>query len=185
MAAHRVSETHQVWAAVVTILTHIGGLAFISFGGFNTVLPAIHRLAVDQAHWMTDRDFASLFAIAQASPGPNVLVITLVGLKAAGIPGAIAATLALTVPTSLLAFVVVRVWDRFREARWRKATQAGLLPVTIGFITASGYIIVRAADHSLAAFLVSIATLVVAAVTKINPLWMFAVGGLLGWAGWM
>jgi len=177
--------THQLWATLVAIGLHIGGLGFIAFGGFNTVLPEIHRVAVEQYHWMTDRDFANLFAVAQASPGPNVLVITLIGFKAAGIPGAAVATLALTVPTSFLAYAVVRVWDRFRTAHWRKATQAGLLPLTIGFISASSFIIIRAADITITAYLVSAATIAVAVATKVNPLWMFLVGGALGGLGLM
>ncbi len=175
----------HLWATLVAIAVHIGGLGFIAFGGFNTVLPEIHRLAVEQYRWMTDRDFANLFAVAQASPGPNVLVITLIGFKAAGVAGAAAATLALTLPTSLLAYGVVRIWDRFRTARWRRATQAGLVPVTIGFISASSVIIVRAADATVAAYLVSAATVLVAVATKINPLWMFLVGAILGALGWM
>lgn len=174
---------HHLWETLAAIWLHIGGLGFIAFGGFNTVLPEIHRLAVEQYHWMSDRDFANLFAVAQASPGPNVLVITLIGFKAAGIPGAAVATLALTVGTSVLAYVVVRVWDRFRAARWRRATQAGLVPLTVGFIAASGYIITRAADHSVTAFVISAATLAVAVLTRINPLWMFVVGGVLGALG--
>lgn len=178
-------DSHEMWIRVVMLLEEIGALALISFGGIITVLPAIHHQLVVDWQWITDRDFTNLFAIAQASPGPNVLVLTLIGFKVAGIPGAIAATLALTVPTSLIAFAVVRLWDRFREARWRKATQAGLLPVTVGFIAATSYIIVRAADITITAYLVSLATLAVAVVTKVNPLWMFVVGAGLGLAGLM
>jgi chromate transporter len=175
----------HLWATLAAIWLHIGGLGFIAFGGFNTVLPEIHRIAVDQYHWMNDRDFANLFAVAQASPGPNVLVITLIGFKAAGVPGAVVATLALTVGTSVLAYAVVRIWDRFRKARWRRATQAGLVPLTVGFVAASGYIIARAADHSVLALVISAVTLAVAVATRVNPLWMFLVGGLLGALGWV
>ena len=79
---------------------------------------------------MNDRAFANLYAIAQAAPGPNVLVITLIGYRAAGFAGALVATLALCLPTSVLAYFVVRVWDRFRDAHRRKAIQTGLVPVT-------------------------------------------------------
>lgn len=178
-------DSHEVWTRVTLLVIHIGELALISFGGIVTVLPALHYQLVANWHWITDRDFANLFAIAQASPGPNVLVLTLIGFRVAGIPGAVAATLALTVPTSLVAFAVVRLWDRFREAHWRKATQAGVLPVTVGFIAATSYIIARAADVTVTAYLVSIATLAVAVATKINPLWMFLVGAALGLAGLM
>ena len=175
----------DVLARVLDLIALIGQLALISFGGIITVLPAIHAHLVEQMHWITDRDFAYMFAIAQASPGPNVLVLTMIGFKVAGVLGAIAATLALTVPTSIVAFAVVKVWDRFRHAHWRKATQAGLLPVAAGFVTAATYVIARAADVTLAAYVISIATLGVAVFTKINPLWMFLVAAVLGAAGFM
>jgi chromate transporter len=178
-------DVHEQLVRALMLIVHVGELALISFGGIVTVLPAIHQHLVENLHWISDRDFVNLFAIAQASPGPNVLVLTLIGYKVAGIPGAVAATLALTVPTSLVAFVAVRVWDRFREARWRKATQAGLLPVTVGFIASSGYIITRAADATITAYLISAVTLFLAAATKVNPLWMFALGAILGLFGLM
>ena len=64
-------------------------LSLVAFGGANAVIPEIHHQSVEVRHWMTDQDFAALFAIAQAAPGPNFLVSTLVGWKAAGLPGAV------------------------------------------------------------------------------------------------
>lgn len=174
---------HEIAARVIDLFTLIGSLALISFGGIITVLPAIHTHLVQQMHWISDRDFATMFAIAQASPGPNVLVLTIIGYRVAGLAGAIAATLALTLPTALIAFAVVKVWDRFRAARWRKAAQAGLVPVAAGFIAAAGFVVMRAADTNVAAWTVSALTLAVAAYTKINPLWMFLVAAILGGTG--
>ena len=54
-------------------------LSLLAFGGANAVIPEIHRQSVDIHHWMTDQDFASLFDIAQAAPGPNFLITTLIG----------------------------------------------------------------------------------------------------------
>ena len=117
---------YDFWGALYALFTRVSGLALISFGGVNTVLPALHHQAVNEQHWMTDRDFANLFALASVSPGPNFMVLTLIGFKAAGIVGAIVATFALCIPTSLLAFAVVKVWDRFKTAHWRMAIQEGL-----------------------------------------------------------
>jgi len=128
---------HEFWAAIGVLFTRVSGLALISFGGVNTVLPALHHLAVSEEHWMTDRDFANLFALASVSPGPNFMVLTLIGFKSAGVLGAIVSTFALCIPTSLLAFAVVNVWDRFKTAHWRSAIQDGLVPVTVGFVGAA------------------------------------------------
>ena len=76
-----------------------------------------------------------------------------------------------------MAFFVARFWDRFKEARWRIAIQAGLVPVSLGLIAASAFVLARAADHSIYAGLITAATAVVAYWTRINPLWVFVVAG--------
>jgi chromate transporter len=166
-----------------TLAAHFSLLSLIAFGGAQTVIPEIHRQAVDVARWMTASEFADLFAISQASPGPNMLFVALVGWKAAGLAGALVATLGMCLPSCLLTYAVNRVWHRFRGARWRVAVQFGLAPVTVGIVLSSGYILSRAADDSWVAYAVTAATVIVVLTTRLNPLWMLAAGGLLGIAG--
>jgi chromate transporter len=132
---------------------------------------------------MSAKEFADLFAISQAAPGPNMLFVALVGWKAAGLAGALVSTVAMCAPSCLLTYGVNRVWHRFRGARWRDALLAGLAPVTIGIVLSSGYILTRAADHKLAAFGLTAATAIVVLTSRLNPLWMLAGGGLLGILG--
>lgn len=169
---------------LIALFRHIAGLALIAFGGVSSVLPGIHRAVVDQEHWMTDRDFANLFALSQVSPGPNFLIVTLIGFKAAGVAGAAVATLALCAPSSLITYVAMQGWERFRP-HWRVAVRRGLVPVTTGFIGVTCLLLVRASDASLAAYAISAATIAVALLTRINPLWMFAVAAAAGAAGWV
>ena len=168
------------WATIYALFTRVSGLALISFGGVNTVLPALHHQAVNEQHWMTDRDFANLFALASVSPGPNFMVLTLIGYKAAGIFGAVVATFALCIPTSLMAFAAVRVWDRFKAARWREAIQDGLVPVTVGFVAAAAVLLVRASDNSLTAYAITAAVAVVGTLTRFSPLWIFGISAVVG-----
>jgi chromate transporter len=88
-------------------------------------------------------------------------------------------------PTCTLAFFVARTWDRFREARWRASIQAGMVPLSLGLIGASAFVLARAADHNVYAGLITAATAAVAFFTRINPLWIFAVAGVLGLSGWL
>jgi chromate transporter len=97
----------------------------------------MHRYAVDVQHWLTDRQFADSFALAQLTPGPNLIIVTLIGYHVAGIAGAVVATLAMCGPTSLLAFAVGRASERFTGAAWHGALSRGLIPVTIGLTAAS------------------------------------------------
>lgn len=158
-------------------------LSLLAFGGANAVIPEIHRQSVDIHHWMTDQDFAALFAIAQAAPGPNFLITTLIGWKAAGLAGALVATAAMCAPSCLLTFWVAKVWDHHREARWRVAVGAGIAPVTVGLIFSSAYVLVRAADSGWRLAAVTAASAGVAYFTKLNPLWCLAAAAALGMAG--
>jgi chromate transporter len=164
---------------LVALAVQFTGLSLMAFGGANAVIPEMHRQAVDVNHWMTNQDFAALFAIAQAAPGPNFLVTTLIGWKAAGLAGALVATAAMCGPSCLLTFWVAKAWDKYRETAWRSAIGAGLAPVTVGFVCSSAFVLVRAADTGWKLAIVTAATAAVAYFTKLNPLWcLFAAGGL-------
>ena len=158
-------------------------LSFIAFGGANAVLPEIHRQSVELRHWMSDAEFARLFAIAQAAPGPNVMISTLVGWKVAGIPGALVATLAMCAPTCLVTYHVSKVWDRHHQSRWRRAIGEGLAPVTVGLVLASGWLLARGADLQWKLAAVTLAAAGVACATKLNPLWCLGAAAGLGLAG--
>jgi chromate transporter len=175
------TDSNVLW----TMAVRFALLSLFAIGGANAAIPEMHRLAVDVHHWMSDRQFADMFAIAQVSPGPNVIIVTLIGYHVAGIAGAAVATLAMTGPTCVVAFLIARVWDRFKEARWRIAIQAGLVPVSLGLMAASAYVIVRATDQSWLATAITAVTAVLAYFTRINPLWAFAIAGALGLTGWL
>ncbi len=160
-------------------------LSLFAVGGANAAIPEMHRISVEVMHWMNDRQFADMFAIAQASPGPNVIIVTLIGYHVAGVAGATVATVGMCGPTCVLAFLVARGWNRFKDARWRIAIQAGLVPVSLGLIGASAFVLARTADHNVYADAVTVVTAVVGFATRINPLWLFAVGGVLGLTGWL
>lgn len=158
-------------------------LSLFSVGGANAAIPEIHRVAVDVMGWMSNSQFADMFAIAQMSPGPNVFIVALIGFHVAGLAGAGVAISAMCGPTCVLAYVVSRTWDRFKGARWRLALQAGLVPVSLGLIGASAFVLARAADHNVFAFLITAATVAVALATRLNPLWVFLAGAGLGFLG--
>ena len=160
-------------------------LSLFAVGGANAAIPEMHRIAVDVMHWMNDKQFADSFAIAQMSPGPNVIIVTLIGYHVAGFAGAGVATVAMCGPTCALAFLVSRVWDRFKDAPWRAAIQSGLVPVSLGLIGASAFVVASAADRNVYAGAITAVTAVVAFATRLNPLWIFAAAGVVGLSGWL
>jgi chromate transporter len=169
-----------------TLLTLAGYFALMSLfavGGANSAVPEMQRVAVEVQGWMTARQFTDIFAIAQVTPGPNVIIVSLIGYYAAGLPGALIATLAMCGPTCIFAFYIGEVWERFRRAPWRVAIQAGLLPISIGLIAATAFVVASAAAHNVAAVAITLAAAVATCTTRLNPLWIFAAAALLGFAG--
>ena len=165
---------------LIELAWQFGLLSFLAIGVVNALIPEIHRRVVEMEHWMSNADFAQAFAIAQAAPGPNMLIVSVIGWKVSGVLGALVATLAICAPSSVLTFAIAHVWDRFREAPLRVAIQHGLAPVTVGLVLSSGYILARTVDQTWAAFAITGATAALVLVTRLHPLWFLAVGALLG-----
>lgn len=168
---------------VATLIVTFGLMSLFAVGGANAAIPEMHRIAVDVRHWMTDKQFADIYAISQLSPGPNVLIVTLIGYSVAGVAGALAATLAMCVPTAALAYYVSRLLTRTSQSRWPAIIQAALVPLSIGLMGASGLILAQATDRSLIAALVTSGAALLAFATRLNPFWMLLAGGILGFAG--
>ena len=168
---------------IFTLMWTFGLMSLFAIGGGNSAIPEMHRVAVDVHHWLSDKQFADIFAISQMSPGPNVLIVTLIGYTVAGIAGALTATLAMCGPTAILAYYVSRLLGRSSHSRWPAIIQAALVPLSIGLMGASGWILMQASDRTWVAVLITLATAALAFATRLNPFWMFLAGGCLGFAG--
>src|SRR6202049_1478610 len=116
---------------VLSLAWTFGLMSLFAVGGANAAIPEIHRIAVELRHWMTDTQFADVFAISQLSPGPNVLIVTLIGYQVAGIAGALVATLSMCGPTAVLAYFVKRFLNRSSRSPWPAIIQAALVPLLI------------------------------------------------------
>lgn len=158
-------------------------LSLLAFGGANAIVPEMQRQVVDVHHWMSAHEFAAMYALAQAAPGPNMMVVSLVGWRVAGFWGALVSTGAIALPSSILTLLVTGVWYRFRDAPWRKALQAGLQPVTAGLIMASAALLIQTTivDWTAAAVTVVAAGLFI--FSKLHPLAILAAAAAAGAVG--
>jgi len=172
----------RILADLVVILAP---LSLVSIGGANTILPEVHRQVVSVRGWMTDAQFADLFALARAAPGPNVLLYSLVGWKVGGVLGALVATLAMSGPSSLLAFASLHAWRRFYDAPWRRPVQAGVAPVAVGLMFASAYTLVGAADTTVVAYAVTAAAAALTLWTRAHPLALLLAAAAVALTGWL
>jgi chromate transporter len=171
-------------AAPIALTAHLALVSSISFGGFPTVLSDVRNFVVATHGWMTDQEFANFFAIAQSIPGPNmILMMSFVGWKVWGFPGAVASAFATFGPPCAMYFAGYRLWDRFRAAPWQRIVSLGLVPVTMGIVIASGIVIARAADTGWRTAVLTLVAVAITLATRLNPLWLLLAGASLGGAG--
>ena len=158
-------------------------LFFVAFGGATALLPEMQRVAVEEKHWLDETTFIHLYAIAQAAPGPNGLVVTLIGWEVAGLAGALVATLAMCLPMSVVIYLLFRHWERFRGAPWQQAVQVGVAPLAVGLVLSGATLIARSVNLGWAGALVIAATIAFSLKTRLHPLWYIALGAAAGGLG--
>lgn len=161
-----------------------GTVALLSMGGANALVPEFHRQVVGVHGWMTSQQFAHLLALAQVAPGPNMLVVSMIGWKVAGLAGLMTATLSLVAPTGALAFAAGRWLRRLAGAWWLDPIKAGLAPIVVGLMVASGTVIARAANHDWQSYILTAGTAAFIYFTRRNPLWAIGTGALAGVIGY-
>jgi chromate transporter len=155
-------------------------ISLIAVGGGNAVVPEMNRLAVDVHGWMSDARFAQLFALAQAAPGPNVLVVGLIGWQVAGFAGMMVATAAMTVPAGVLAYGFSRLRTRLRGNARLRLVERGLVPVAVGLILAAGILLGLTAATGWVAVALTIGSTLFVWRSDRSPLWVLAAGALAG-----
>jgi chromate transporter len=157
-----------------------GILSLLAFGGMPAVMPEMQRLAVEVKGWTTPGEFIQLFAIAQAAPGPNVLIVSLIGWRAAGLAGAIIALLAVCAPAAVLSWWIAGLWERFKGSPWRIAIQKAIAPLVVGLTLSGGFVLCTPSTPDWRLWLIAGASIIAFLALKVNPLWILAAGGTLG-----
>ncbi|AGU49495.1 putative chromate transporter [Variovorax paradoxus B4] len=180
-------------------------LSLLSISGAITTVPDMHRYLVTQHGWLTDAQFSSSVAIAQAAPGPNVLFVALmgwnVGLNAGGGIGAgpgawllgffglLVTMVGIMLPSTTLTYLATRWGHRNRDRRGVRAFKQGMAPVVVGLLIATGWVL-AAGNHAGDApawhlwLLTAVAALIVWR-TRIHLLWLLGAGALLGAVGFV
>ena len=110
-----------------------------SVGGGYVAIPLIRSQTVDVHGWLTEAEFMDLATIAEMTPGPIVVNgATFVGLKIAGVPGALVATFGAILPSLIIVSLLAHIYRRFREMPLLQSVLASLRPAVVALIAAAG-----------------------------------------------
>jgi chromate transporter len=173
----------SVAAHVALLLSLAWHCAFLSLfavgGGVSMLLPQIRAEFVQQFHWVDDRSFTELIAVAQTAPGPNFLLIPLLGWRMASWPGLLVALFSFLLFPVTISFAVGRLLHD-RENEWIGQLRRSFQPVTGGLWVASGTAVAIATDHALVPAALTIAVLVLSLLFEVSPLWWCLGAGIAG-----
>ncbi|MBS7540447.1 chromate transporter [Ancylobacter lacus] len=156
-------------------------LSVLAVGGGAAVIPETKALVIDQHHWLTDDQFRDIYGLGQVVPGPNMLMVMVIGYHVTGFMGALLAYLGFFLPASLISWLASRVWDHFEGSPWRASLQRGLAPLVVGLMAAGAISIAKTAIDGAETVLIAIAVFLgVYFVKKVNPAILVLSGGAVG-----
>jgi len=170
---------------LISLFLKLSAFSLIAFGGVNALLPVLFNLAVTQEHWIDVQTFSDYFAIAQAAPGPNFMTVTLLGWHVYGVIGALIATLAIAWPSSILIFYLQRLIMGIEDPLKKKSIQYAAAALAIGLVLSSAWQIALQINQSMAAYALTIGTIAIVFFTRWHPLYLIAIGALLGVLGFI
>jgi chromate transporter len=174
-------------ADLLALTGHFMLLSLMAVGGAITTASDMHRYVVVEQGWISDAQFTSSIAIAQAAPGPNVLFVAVIGWNVAGAAGALATLVGTMLPSTLLVLAVSRWAAQRRESRGVRAFTTGMAPLTLGLLLATGWVLaepfVRVPDQRWGALALIAVTIAVMLRSKLSPMWLVGLGAVVGALG--
>ncbi len=172
------------WLELLQLTGHFALLSLLAVGGAITSASDMQRYLVGERGWIDALQFNASVAIAQAAPGPNILFVALLGWSVAGPLGLLATMAGIMVPSSVLTLVVSRYGRTRRDTLPVRAFSVGLAPLTIGLLLATGWVLAQPSRGHWGAVLLVPVTIVFMLSTTRSPLWMIALGAVVGALGY-
>lgn len=170
-------------STLLSLFLKLSAFSLFAFGGINALLPVLYDLSVNQEHWINGQTFSDFFAIAQAAPGPNLMTVSLIGWQVGGVLGAAIATLAISWPSAIVIYFLQRSITRMRDKQKQQMIQFAASALAVGLILASAWQISLQINHSAMAYILTIGTIAITFLTRWHPLYLIAIGALLGILG--
>ncbi|HVA38011.1 MAG TPA: chromate transporter [Candidatus Dormibacteraeota bacterium] len=156
-------------------------LSLIAVGGANAMLPQLHADAVVRLGWLDDRTFGQMVAITQITPGPNLIIVPLLGWRVDGWVGATVALAAFLTPSTTIAIFAERAMRAHGERPVIMLLRRVLRPVTVGLFLASGIVLARSSGGgNWLSFAIAGGVCVLASTLEINPLWWLGLAAVIG-----
>lgn len=166
---------------VLQLFAVFSALSLMAIGGGAAVLPEMQQIVVHHMGWLTDEQFVQVYGLGQLAPGPNTVMVSVIGWRVAGLAGSLAALIGFFLPAGLLTFFCARVWDRYAASPWRIAAQQGLAPITIGLMLAGVAVLARGVVHGPVSAGIVVVTTLILLLSRTPPVLLIFAGAAAHW----
>ena len=137
---------------LLRLLLAFAKTGLFSVGGGLATLPFLYEMS-DATGWFSHADIADMIAVSESTPGAiGINMSTYAGFRTAGIPGSLAASFGLALPSVVIILIIARFLNKFRDSRLVEGAFYGLRPASIAMITAAGINVAKVALVNLPAF---------------------------------
>ena len=170
-------------------------IGMFSIGGGMAAMPLIQNQVVDLHHWLTLTEFTDLITIAEMTPGPIAInSATFVGIRIAGVPGALIATFGCILPSCVIVSLLAWIYFKYKELTVIQGVLAGLRPAVVALIASAGLSIFTLAIWGKSGFSINVQSinyisLLIFGVAifilrkwKPNPIFVMVGSGIIGGA---
>lgn len=161
-----------------------GSVTFVAFGGGIGILPEMERRVVGQHGWVTHHQFIDAFALSQITPGPGMLMVAAIGFRAAGIPGAAVATLAMFGPPAFITWLTADRWTAWQHRPVMGLIRRTLAPVALGLLSAGCWTLFQLGADTPGRATLAVAAFALVAFANRAPWQVLAGAAAVGVAVW-
>ena len=165
---------------LLELFIYFAMISMLAFGGGNAVISLLERISVDRMQWVTPQDFAAAIGFAYITPGPILITSAFIGHRAAGLPGALVATVGVFLIPWLLSVLAAYQVQRYIQHPWLQGFGLGASPAVIGLLGITVYTLGRYAFHGWVYGVISGAALILALFTRVSPILILIGGTVLG-----
>lgn len=163
------------------VFVTFAGMSLFLFGGAYVFIPLIQEIVVDGNHWVTHQEFVDAVAMGQVTPGPVLVSAAFIGLKVAGLAGAVAATAGIFIPSAIVMILSSRLLDRIKKSTIVKAALRGIRPAVVGMIAAAVVSVAKTAAPVWLSAAIFAAALVALLRFRVEAVWIIPVAGAVGY----
>lgn len=169
-------------------------IGLFSFGGGYAAMPLIQGQVVTDHGWLSMTEFTDLITISQMTPGPIAInSATFVGIKIAGIPGALVATIGCILPSCIIVTLLAKLYLKYRNMAVLQGILNSLRPAVVAMIASAGIsILITAFWGNEAAVILSQTNWVMVLIFagcivllqkfRMNPIWVMILAGVVNTA---